>query len=49
MKEKGKVLDNLDAGMGPVAAGNLFNFSESTVRGIRAKHEEIKHYKSIPH
>ena len=37
MKEKGEVLDKLDAGMGPVAVGNLFNISESTVRGIRAK------------
>lgn len=36
MKEKGEVLDKLDAGMGPVAVGNLFNISESTVRGIRA-------------
>ena len=44
MKEKGEVLDKLDAGMGPVAVGNLFNISESTVRGIRAKREEIKRF-----
>ncbi|XP_045103989.1 tigger transposable element-derived protein 1-like [Portunus trituberculatus] len=44
MKEKGEVLDKLDAGMGPVAVGNLFNISESTVRVIRAKREEIKRF-----
>ena len=31
MKEKGEVLDKLDAGMGPVAVGKLFNISESVL------------------
>ncbi|KAG0716864.1 hypothetical protein GWK47_008621 [Chionoecetes opilio] len=40
MKEKGEVLDKFDAAMGPVAVGNLFNISESAVRGIRAKSQQ---------
>lgn len=31
MKEKGKVLDKLDAGMEPTAAGNFFNASEFAI------------------
>lgn len=49
MKVKSKVLDKLDARMGAVAIGNLFNISESTVKGTKVKHEEIKRYKSILH
>ncbi|XP_050706510.1 tigger transposable element-derived protein 1-like [Eriocheir sinensis] len=44
MKEKGEVLKKLDTGMGPVAVGNFFNISESTVRGIRAKRIEIQRF-----
>lgn len=42
MKEKREVLDKLDSGMGPEAVGKLFNISESTVREIRMKREEIR-------
>lgn len=41
IKEEGEVLTKTNE-MEPVASGNLFIISESTVREIKAKHEEIK-------
>lgn len=38
MKEKGKVLDMLDAGLGPEAVEKFLNISESTVREIKMRH-----------
>ena len=42
MKQKGEVLDIKEGGMSPKAVGKLFGINESTVRGIRAKKDNIR-------